>query len=61
MNSRWAVRLALTYLLCAVPTGAGATGEYLQDIRFFSRSGMDQADSLAYFHEAAWHSAPDIQ
>jgi hypothetical protein len=29
---------------------ARATGEYIHEIRFFSRSGMDGGDNLAFFH-----------
>jgi hypothetical protein len=40
----------LAILLCGIGTAAWTTGEFIQEIRFFSRSGMDPVDNLAYFH-----------
>jgi hypothetical protein len=42
--------LTLALLLCAPAAAAWATGEFIQEIRFFSRSGMDPESNLAYFH-----------
>ena len=50
MVTRSAVRLTLGLLLCGTVSSAWATGQYLQEIRFFSRSGMDPVDNLPYFH-----------
>ena len=50
MVTRSVTRLTLALLLCAFATAAWATGQYIQEIRFFSRSGMDTENNLAYFH-----------
>src|SRR5947209_18110755 len=50
MVTRSALRLTLALLLCALPAAAWATGEFIQEIRFFSRSGMDPQSNLAFFH-----------
>jgi hypothetical protein len=50
MVTRSAVRLTLALLLGVLATAAWATGEFIQEIRFFTRSGMDLDDSLPYFH-----------
>ncbi len=50
MVTRSAARLTLALLLCVSPAAAWATGEFIQEVRFFSRSGMDPVDNLAYFH-----------
>src|SRR6202051_3241929 len=50
MVTRSVARLTLAVLMCGIGTAAWATGEYIQEIRFFSRSGMDPADNLPYFH-----------
>jgi hypothetical protein len=50
MVTRSVVRLTLALLLCGIATAAWATGQYIQEIRFFSRSGMDPDSNLAYFH-----------
>jgi len=50
MITRPLLRLALAVLLSGISTTAWTTGEYIQDIRFFSRSGMDPENNLAYFH-----------
>jgi hypothetical protein len=42
--------LLLGAFASAASTAAWATGEFIQEIRFFSRSGMDTEDNLAYFH-----------
>ena len=44
------VRLTLALLLCGIASAAWATGEFIQEIRFFSRSGMDPVSNLPYFH-----------
>jgi hypothetical protein len=44
------LRLALAVLLAGISTTAWATGQYIQEIRFFSRSGMDPENNLRYFH-----------
>jgi hypothetical protein len=50
MVPRSVARLTLALLLCGIATAAWATGEFIQEIRFFSRSGMDPDNNLAYFH-----------
>ena len=50
MVTRSIAGLMLGLLLCMLATAAFATGEYIQEIRFFSRSGMDTQNDLAYFH-----------
>ena len=50
MVTRSVARLTLALLLCGLAPAAWATGQYIQEIRFFSRSGMDLDDNLAYFH-----------
>jgi hypothetical protein len=50
MVTRSVARLTLALLLCGIVTAARATGQYIQEIRFFSHSGMDLDDNLAYFH-----------
>jgi hypothetical protein len=50
MMTRPILRLALVVLLIGISGAARATGEYIQEIRFFSRSGMDPENNLAYFH-----------
>ena len=50
MVTRSAARLTLTLLLCGLAPAAFATGQYIPEMRFFSRSGMDTENSLAYFH-----------
>src|SRR5450631_3404775 len=50
MVTRSVARLTLALLLCAFAPAAWATGQYVQEIRFFSHSGMDPDDNLAYFH-----------
>ena len=50
MVTRCVARLTLALLLCGFATAASATGEFIQEIRFFSRSGMDPSNNLPYFH-----------
>jgi hypothetical protein len=50
MVIRSTLRLILALLLCGGVPRAWATGEYVHEARFFSRSGMDGSDNLAYFH-----------
>ena len=50
MVTRSIAGLTLGLLLCTLATAAFATGQYIQEIRFFSRSGMDTQDNLAFFH-----------
>jgi hypothetical protein len=50
MVTRSAVRLTLGFLLCGIATAAWATGEYIPEIRFVSRSGQDPKNNLSYFH-----------
>jgi hypothetical protein len=50
MITRSTARLMLALLACSLAAPAWATGQYLQEIRFFSRSGMNGADELAFFH-----------
>ena len=50
MMTRRFLRMALAVLLAGISGTAWATGEYIQEIRFFSRSGMDPDNSLPYFH-----------
>jgi Fe-S-cluster formation regulator IscX/YfhJ len=50
MVKRSVVRLTLAFLLGGIAGDACATGQYTQEIRFFSRSGMDLDNNLAYFH-----------
>ncbi len=44
------VRLTFALLLCGIASAAWATGEFIQEIRFFSHSGMDPENNLPYFH-----------
>ena len=44
-------RLILALLVCGVSSTAFGTGEFIQEIRFFSRSGMDPVNDLPYFHD----------
>jgi len=50
MVTRSAVRLTLALSLCAIATAAWATGEFIPEIRFVSRSGQDPQNNLPYFH-----------
>jgi hypothetical protein len=50
MVTRPVARLTLALVLCGTASAAWATGEFIQEIRFFSRSGMDPQDNLPYFH-----------
>jgi hypothetical protein len=50
MVTRSIVRLTLVSLLCGIAPAAWATGEFIQQIRFFSYSGMDPENNLPYFH-----------
>jgi hypothetical protein len=50
MIPRSIVRLTLALLLCGSSSSAWATGAFMQEMRFFSRSGMNGTDELAYFH-----------
>jgi hypothetical protein len=50
MVTRSVARLTLALLLCGIATTARATGQYIQEIRFFSLSGMDPDNNLLYFH-----------
>jgi hypothetical protein len=50
MVRRSVAGLTLAVLLCAVTSAARATGATSQQIRFFSRSGMDGGNNLAFFH-----------
>jgi hypothetical protein len=50
MVTRSVARLTLALLLCGLAPAAWATGQYIPEIRFFSRSGMDPENNLAYFH-----------
>jgi hypothetical protein len=50
MVTRSIARLTLALLLCGSATAAWATGEFIQEIRFFSRSGTDPTNNLSYFH-----------
>jgi hypothetical protein len=50
MVIRSALRLTLAVLLCAAASSAWATGNYIPEMRFFSRSGTDGAGDLAFFH-----------
>src|SRR6266849_1982434 len=50
MVTRSAARLTLALLFCGPLTAAFATGQYIPEMRFFSRSGVDTENSLAYFH-----------
>jgi hypothetical protein len=50
MVTRSVARLTLALLLCGIATTAQATGQYIQEIRFFSLSGMDPDNNLPYFH-----------
>jgi hypothetical protein len=50
MVTRSIVRLTLALLLCGIATAARATGQDIQEIRFFSRSGMSPENNLANFH-----------
>src|ERR1700692_170607 len=50
MVTRSIAGLTLGLLLCWFAPSAFATGEFIQEIRFFSRSGMDTQNNFAYFH-----------
>jgi hypothetical protein len=50
MVTRSAFRLTLALLLCGIASAAWATGEYIPEIRFVSRSGQDPESDLPYFH-----------
>jgi hypothetical protein len=50
MVTRSIARLTLSLLFCGPATAAFATGQYIPEMRFFSRSGLDTQNSLAYFH-----------
>jgi hypothetical protein len=50
MMTRSIFRLTLALLLCGSSSSAWATGNFIQEMRFFSRSGMNGTDELAYFH-----------
>jgi hypothetical protein len=50
MVTRLAVRLTLVLLLYGIAAAAWATGEYIPEIRFVSRSGQDPENNLLYFH-----------
>ena len=50
MVTRSVARLTLALLLCGPATTAFATGQYIPEMRFFSHSGVDPENSLAYFH-----------
>jgi hypothetical protein len=50
MVTRSAVRLTIALLLCGVASAAWATGQYIPEIRFVSRSGQDPENNLPYFH-----------
>ena len=50
MVTRNVVRLMLALALSGTASAAWATGEFIQEVRFFSRSGMDPVDNLACFH-----------
>jgi hypothetical protein len=50
MITRAFLRLTLAVLLAGTSGAAWATGQYIQEIRFFSRSGMDPESNLEYFH-----------
>lgn len=50
MIRRSIVRLGLALAFCGAASSAWATGNYIPEMRFFSRSGMDGTDELAYFH-----------
>jgi hypothetical protein len=50
MVTRSVARLTLALLLCGLAPAAWATGNYIPEIRFFSRSGVDPENNLAYFH-----------
>jgi hypothetical protein len=44
------LRLIFAVLLAGISTSAWATGQYIQEIRFFSRSGVDPDNNILYFH-----------
>ena len=50
MVIRVTLRLMLALAFCGGVSCAWATGEFIQEARFFSRSGMDGGDNLAFFH-----------
>jgi hypothetical protein len=50
MVTRSVARLTLALLLCGPAPAAWATGQYIPEMRFFSRSGADPENNLAYFH-----------
>ena len=49
MITRPFLRLIFAVLLAGISSTAWATGEYIQEIRFFSRSGMDADNNIPYF------------
>lgn len=50
MVTRSTARLTLALLLCALATAAWATGNFIPEMRFVSRSGQDPQNNLPYFH-----------
>jgi hypothetical protein len=50
MIKRMLLRLTVAVVLAGLSGTAWATGQYIQEIRFFSRSGMDPENNLPYFH-----------
>src|SRR5882757_7179319 len=50
MVTRSLAGLTLAFVLCAIPSVVWATGQYIPEIRFFSRSGQDPESNLPYFH-----------
>jgi hypothetical protein len=50
MVARIVSRLTLALLIWSSAAAAWATGAYLPEIRFFSRSGQDGENNLAFFH-----------
>jgi hypothetical protein len=50
MITRPFLRLIFAVLLAGISSTAWATGQYIQEIRFFSRSGVDPDNNIPYFH-----------
>ena len=50
MVTRSAARLTLAFLLCGIASAAWATGNYIPEIRFVTRSGQDPKNDLPFFH-----------
>ncbi len=50
MVTQSVARLTFAFLLCGIASGAWATGQYIPEIRFVSRSGQDPENNLSYFH-----------